>query len=69
MTYATIRESYPSLERFEDILEEARFLAQTKLSQAFVDTISKQYASKGADLKLNEVERLKLRQLSTGTIK
>jgi hypothetical protein len=66
--YLPIPEAYPSVERFEEILEEARYNARTIKYQEWVERVHKQYLAEGTALQLNGVERLRLRQLSTGAL-
>lgn len=61
--------SYPSAERFEEILAEAEMNCQTPFNQEFLQRVRAEYEELGMDAELNSTSRLRLRQLSTGAIR
>jgi hypothetical protein len=63
-----VKDFYPTLERFEEILAEADFLAKRPDYRAFCQEIRRRYEVYGPHTELTQVERLRLRQLSTGAI-
>jgi hypothetical protein len=64
----SIKDFYPTLERFEEILAEAAYLAKRQEYKDFCKEIADRYSVHGRHTKLTQVERLRLRQLSTGAI-
>lgn len=68
MTNRTIAEAYPSIERFEEILEEAAMTASTLDSKQFVHNIRQAYREYGAQTLLSDHERVALRRIATGVL-
>lgn len=65
----SILTSYPSLERFEEILAEAEMNAQSQAGIEFLKRTRGEYEELGEALELNQMQRLWLRQLSTGAVR